>query len=83
MYKPISNYGVIGDLHTVALIGSDGGIDWLCLTFIDSPQVFSGLSWMTGKGDHSLSIPLKTGNPVLNIYLRPTSLQQLSEQDPE
>ncbi len=43
MYKPISNYGVIVDLHTVALIDSDGSIDWLCLTFIDSPSVFGAI----------------------------------------
>ena len=27
-YKPIESYGVIGDLHTVALVGMDGSIDW-------------------------------------------------------
>ena len=27
-YQPIENYGVIGDLHTVALVGMDGTIDW-------------------------------------------------------
>jgi hypothetical protein len=24
VYKPIESYGVIGDLHTVALVGMDG-----------------------------------------------------------
>ena len=28
-YKPIASYGVIGDLHTVALVGSDGSIDFM------------------------------------------------------
>jgi len=27
-YQPIENYGIIGDLHTVALVGMDGSIDW-------------------------------------------------------
>jgi hypothetical protein len=26
-YKPIESYGVIGDLHTVALVGMDGSIE--------------------------------------------------------
>lgn len=29
-YQPIENYGVIGDLHTVALAGMDGSIDFMC-----------------------------------------------------
>ena len=29
-YLPIADHGVIGDLHTVALVGTDGTIDWYC-----------------------------------------------------
>ena len=37
MYSPIENYGVIGDLHTVALVGNNGSIDWFCYPRFDSP----------------------------------------------
>src|SRR5690348_15355716 len=42
-YKNIDNYGVIGDLLTVALVGIDGSIDWRCLPRFDSPSVFGAI----------------------------------------
>jgi hypothetical protein len=39
-YQPIENYGVIGDLHTVAPVGMDGSIDFMCAPRFDSPSVF-------------------------------------------
>jgi GH15 family glucan-1,4-alpha-glucosidase len=42
-YQPIENYGMIGDMHTVALVGADGSIDWLCVPRFDSPSIFAAI----------------------------------------
>jgi len=42
-YLPIEQHGVIGDMRSVALVGTDGSIDWCCLPFIDSPSVFGAI----------------------------------------
>jgi GH15 family glucan-1,4-alpha-glucosidase len=42
-YQPIENYGIIGDLYTVALVGMDGSIDFFAFPHFDSPTVFAAL----------------------------------------
>ena len=42
-YQPIENYGIVGDLHTIALVGKDGSIDWFCYPHFDSPSVFGAI----------------------------------------
>jgi len=40
---PIAEHGVIGDLRTVALVGTDGTIDWCCWPRFDAPSVFGAV----------------------------------------
>ena len=42
-YLPIAEHGLIGDLHTVALVGTDATIDWYCCPRFDSPSVFAAI----------------------------------------
>jgi GH15 family glucan-1,4-alpha-glucosidase len=42
-YAAISDYGIIGDLHTAALICRSGSLDWCCFPAFDSPSIFAAL----------------------------------------
>jgi len=42
-YQPIENYGIIGNMRTVALVGMNGSIDWYCHPHFDSPSVFGAI----------------------------------------
>ena len=42
-YLAIAEHGLIGDLNTVALVGTDGTIDWYCCPRFDAPSLFGAI----------------------------------------
>jgi len=72
-HKAIEEYGVIGDLNTVALVGIDGSIDFMCFPHFDSPSVFTSLLDERDDGFFSLAPQM---DPVRNrqLYLPDTNV---------
>ncbi len=72
-YAPIGDYGVIGDLYTVALVGMDGSIDFLCLPHFDSPSVFAALVDAERGGRFQIA-PLLCGAARKQLYVPDTNV---------
>ena len=72
-YQPIENYGVIGDLHTVALVGMDGSIDFMCFPHFDSPSIFAAML-DAEKGGHFKLAPILNEAKRKQLYLPDTNM---------
>ncbi|MEU1516472.1 glycoside hydrolase family 15 protein [Streptomyces sp. NPDC005811] len=61
-YLPIADHGLIGDLRSVALVGTDGTIDWYCCPSFDSPSVFGAILDAERGGSFELAaaVPART-----------------------
>jgi GH15 family glucan-1,4-alpha-glucosidase len=72
-YLPLEDYGLIGNLHTVALVAKTGSIDYLSFTRFDSPTIFASLL-DAEKGGHWRLQPV--GNEVRSkqLYLPDTGI---------
>jgi GH15 family glucan-1,4-alpha-glucosidase len=74
-YQPINAYGVIGDCHSVVLIGPDGSVDWGCLPDFDSPALFCRLL-DAEQGGYFQIAPTDSSIPGSQRYLRGSNVLQ-------
>jgi pentatricopeptide repeat protein len=72
-YLPIAEHGVIGDLHTVALVGTDGTIDWFCCPRFDSPSVFAAIL-DDERGGYFRIAPAREDWTVKQLYFPDTNV---------
>ena len=72
-YLPIEEHGVIGDLRTVALVGTDGTIDWYCPSRFDAPSVFAALLDKERGGSFRIA-PAHAGWKSRQLYFPDTNI---------
>ena len=72
-YLPIEEHGIVGDLHSVALVGTDGTIDWYCPDRFDAPSVFGALLDKE-KGGYYRIAPAHPGWTTKQLYVPDTNV---------
>ena len=72
-FQPIENYGVIGNMRSIALVGTNGSIDFLCFPNFDSPTVFAGLL-DPERGGHFCVCPQMEEMRTRQLYLPDTNI---------
>src|SRR5690606_2502080 len=87
-YPPIADYGLIGDMHTCALVSKAGSIDWACFPRFDSASVFGRiLDWERGgfcslrpRGPYSVTRHYRHNTHVLDtIFETPSGRLALTD----
>jgi GH15 family glucan-1,4-alpha-glucosidase len=78
----IEDYAIVGDLHTAALIGRDGSMDWLCLPHFDSPACFAALLDTPAAGRWLLA-PASGGTCTTRSYRHGTLILESEWESPE
>jgi GH15 family glucan-1,4-alpha-glucosidase len=87
-YLPVSEHGLIGDLHTVALVGTNGTIDWLCCPTFDAPSIFGSILDADRGGYFELTaaVPAKTRqfylpdtNVLVTRFLAPDGVGEIQD----
>src|ERR671910_2464834 len=72
-YLPIAEHGLIGNLHTVALVGTNGTIDWYCCPRFDAPSLFGAILDKERGGYWSI-VPASAGWTTKQLYIPDTNV---------
>jgi GH15 family glucan-1,4-alpha-glucosidase len=81
MAERIEDYALLGDLHTAALVGRSGSIDWLCFPRFDSGSCFAALLGTHDHGHWSIS-PVAGGSASARRYRTDTLILETEWQTP-
>ena len=68
------SYGLIGDMSSAALVGTDGSVDWCCLPRFDSPSVFASILDEDIGGSDSASVPAARTEDARQAYMKDTNI---------
>ncbi|MBB4906142.1 glycoside hydrolase family 15 protein [Actinophytocola algeriensis] len=79
MTDDLGDYALLGDFHTIALVNSRGGLDWLCVPRFDSMPCFAALT--NGDRGGSWTVSPEKGGRVTRRRYRPGTLVLESEWD--
>jgi GH15 family glucan-1,4-alpha-glucosidase len=72
-YLPIAEHGIIGDQHSIALVGTDGSIDWYCCPRFDSPSLFAAILDKDRGGYYRIA-PAREQGTTKQLYLPDTNV---------
>jgi GH15 family glucan-1,4-alpha-glucosidase len=77
----IEDYAIVGDLQTVALVGADGSVDWLCFPRFDSPACFTALLGEEANGRWRIA-PTSGGRCTRRRYVENTLVLETEWETP-
>ncbi len=81
MSVPLSDYAIIGDTHTTALVRRDGSIDWLCWPRHDSPALF--LRLLDEERGGACTLELAGAPPSSRRYVPDTNVLETGFEGPD
>lgn len=71
-YLPIADYGLIGDMHSCALVSTSGSVDWCCFPRFDSASVFGRI--LDGKDGGFFQLAPHGVHRMVRSYLPGTAV---------